>query len=90
MDFFLQIHNGEWCLGGHFCDQQRDHGPSVLIENITFLSSLQHLISWSHPETISTQAEHWTQNQNKNAGGGIEQGELHYITITLLILQQHL
>ncbi len=27
MDFFLEIHNGECGLGGHFCDQQRDHGP---------------------------------------------------------------
>ena len=22
MDFFLEIHNGECSLGGHFCDQQ--------------------------------------------------------------------
>ena len=29
MDFFLEIHNGECGLGGHFCDKQRDHGPSV-------------------------------------------------------------
>ena len=32
MDFFLEIHNGECRLGGHFCDNQRDHGPSVLIQ----------------------------------------------------------
>ena len=30
MDFFLEIHNGECGLGGHFCYHQRDHGPSVL------------------------------------------------------------
>ena len=24
MDFFLEIHNGECSLGGHFCDHQRD------------------------------------------------------------------
>ena len=30
MDFFLEIHNGECGLGGHFCDHQRDHGPNVL------------------------------------------------------------
>ena len=30
MDFFLEIHNGECGLGVHFCDHQRDHGPSVL------------------------------------------------------------
>ncbi len=29
MDFFLEIHNGECGLGGHFCDHQRDHGPSL-------------------------------------------------------------
>ncbi len=28
MDFFLEIHNGECGLGGHFCDHQRDHGPN--------------------------------------------------------------
>ena len=28
MDFFLEIHNGECGLGGHFFfDHQRDHGP---------------------------------------------------------------
>ncbi len=32
MDFFLEIHNGECGLGGHFCDHERDHGPSVLIQ----------------------------------------------------------
>ncbi len=32
MDFFLEIHNGECGLGGHLCDQRRDHGPSVLIQ----------------------------------------------------------
>ncbi len=33
MDFFLEIHNGECGLGEHFCDHQRDHGPSVLIQS---------------------------------------------------------
>ncbi len=32
MDFFLEIYNGECGLGGLFCDHQRDHGPSVLIQ----------------------------------------------------------
>ena len=27
MDFFLEIHNRECGLVGHFCDHQRDHGP---------------------------------------------------------------
>ena len=52
MDFFLETHNGECGLGEHFCDQVRCHCTSVLMQ-----SSLQHLISWSHPETVSTQAE---------------------------------
>ncbi len=32
MDFFLEIHNRECSLGGHFCDHQRDHGQGVLIQ----------------------------------------------------------
>ncbi len=31
MDFFLEIHNGECGSGEHYCDHQRDHGPSVFI-----------------------------------------------------------
>ncbi len=30
MGFFLETHNGKYGFGGHFCDKQRDHGPSVL------------------------------------------------------------
>ena len=30
MGFFLETHNVECSFGGHFCDQQRDHGPSIL------------------------------------------------------------
>ncbi len=54
MDFFLEIHNGECSLGGHFCYHQRDHGPSVLPE-----TSLR--TSHQYPETVSTQAEVGTQ-----------------------------
>ncbi len=33
MKFFLETHNGECGLIGHFCDQQRDHGLSILIQS---------------------------------------------------------
>ena len=61
MDFFLEIHNGECGLGGLFCDHQRDHGPSVLIEIIPLLTSLQ----TPHQETVSTQAEARSQNSDR-------------------------
>ena len=48
MDFYLELHNGECGLDGHFCDQQRDHGPSVLIQpvrsNIMMLGRLRNII----------------------------------------------
>ncbi len=32
MGFFLVTHNGVCGMGKHFCDQQRDHGLSVLLQ----------------------------------------------------------
>ncbi len=61
MDFFLEIRNGECGLGGHFCDHQRDHGPSVLIQPFS-----------SRPECVSTwKAEVRSQSQEEE----INQGE---------------
>ncbi len=55
MDFFLEIHNGECGLGGHFCDHERDHGPSVLTPH--------QLVS--HQEMVSTQAEEVSRIQDE-------------------------
>ncbi len=51
MDFFLEIHKGECGLGGHFCDHQRDHGPSVLIRHAAI--AVTAAIS-SHQKSVST------------------------------------
>ena len=60
MDFFLEIHNGECGLGGHFCDHQRDHGPSVS--------------SPGHRESVSTQNRE-SRSPKSEPGQGNEQGE---------------
>ena len=51
MDFILEIHNTECGLGKLFCDQVR--------QSIRAYGTCRifHLISWSHAETVSTQAE---------------------------------
>ncbi len=61
MDFFLEIHNGECGLGGHFCDHQRDHGPSVLNISSADLSSRN---------CFDTE-----EKRTQNPGRGNEQGE---------------
>ncbi len=65
MDFFLEIHNGECGLGGLFCDHQRDHGPSVLIQ----------------PEKVSTRKNPELGSQKSEVQGGNEQGECTLLII---------
>ena len=38
--FFLETDNGECGFGGDFWDQQRDHGPSVLISSAGLIQNL--------------------------------------------------
>ncbi len=58
MDFFLETpHNGECGFRGYFYDQEKRSWSVCL--NAVF----KYLISWSHPESVSTQAEPEVRSQ---------------------------
>ena len=61
MALFVEIHNGECGLGGHFCDQQRDHGPSVTAA----MSS--HLNLFPHGRTQNPEPRSHEQEFNKES-----------------------